>query len=235
MQAARWVLRGCFLLGFGIIGGFVHFWGAGEARASVSETVAITIVGCVWLLLVSRLFAWLGLSARDDALERRNVAALAAICAAILAAALAYGGGNIGEGPSYWNNIFSGGLGTCGLLGSWIILELGGRVSSSITEERDLAAGLRFCGFLLATGLICGRAVAGNWHSEADTVRDFIHDSWPAVGLSVVAPGLERLLRPSKRKPVRSAALCGVLPAMLYLAVAILWLCHLGAWEGYPG
>ena len=234
MEAARRSARGCFGLGLVLIAALVHFWGAGEARTSIGETVFITMIGGAWLLLITRLFPWLGLSARDDAVDRRNVSALVAVCGAVLATALAYGGGNIGEGPSYWNNIFSGGLGTCGLLGLWIILELGARVSSSIAEERDLASGVRLCGFLLATGLICGRAVAGNWHSVADTVRDFVHDARPAAALCAVALVLELFLRPGRSTPIRSWALYGLLPALLYLSVAALWLLHLGAWEGYP-
>jgi hypothetical protein len=221
-------------VGLAIIASAIHLWGAGETRASASETLTLTLAGGAWLLLVTRLFSWLGLSPRDDAADRRNAAAVVAIYGGIISTALAYGGGNIGEGPSYWNNIFSGGLGTCGLLAMWTILELGARVSRSIAEERDLASGVRFCGFLLATGLICGRAVAGDWHSEVDTLRDFIHDARPAAGLCALALVLERLLRPTRNKPVRAWPLCGLSPALLYLFAAALWLYHLGAWEGYP-
>jgi hypothetical protein len=54
-------------------------------------------------------------------------------------------------------------------------------------EERDLASGLRLCGLLVANGLILGRAVAGNWHSEAATIHDLIHDGWAASLLSAAA------------------------------------------------
>ena len=40
-----------------------------------------------------------------------------------------YLGGSLGEGPSYWNNIFSAGLGTVGFLLLWVFLELFGWLS----------------------------------------------------------------------------------------------------------
>src|SRR5206468_10738292 len=60
-------------------------------------------------------------SFRDDAVERRNIAALTALCGAVPAVALTYIGGSLGEGPSYWNNVFSASLGTVGLLGVWLL------------------------------------------------------------------------------------------------------------------
>jgi hypothetical protein len=118
----------------------------------------------VWLIVSLRLFPWLGLCVADDAMERRNRAALIALSSATLAVAMIYAAGNLGEGPSYWNNIFSAGVGTIGFFVVWMIIELGGRVSVSIAKERDLASGIRFGGFVIALGVILGRAVAGDWH-----------------------------------------------------------------------
>ena len=212
----------------------LHLWGAAEVRANPGDVFFLTFVGTVWLLLATKLFSWLGLSFRDDAVERRNIAALTALCGAVPAVALTYIGGSQGEGPSYWNNVFSASLGTVGLLGVWLLLELGAKVSVSIAEERDFASGLRMCGFLLAIGLVLGRAAAGDWHSESATVRDFIRDGWPATILWVIALVIERLLRPSRRRPFPAWPSCGLLPALFYLALAAAWLWHLGAWEGMP-
>jgi uncharacterized membrane protein YjfL (UPF0719 family) len=212
----------------------LHRWGAKEIRGDVTEVWFLTIVGGVWLVIATQLFSWFGLSFREDALERRNMAALVALSGAITAVALAYAGGSVGEGPAYWNNIFSAGLATGGIFLFWILLELGGKVSVSIAEERNFASGLRLGGFLLALGLILGRAVAGDWHSESATILDFIHDGWPAVGLWALALGIERLVRPSRRQPFPPWWSCGLLPALLYLGLAGAWLWHLGAWEGMP-
>jgi hypothetical protein len=188
----------------------------------------------VWLLVAHALFPWLGLSIRDDAWERRNPAALAALACALVATAITFAAGNLGEGPSYWENVFSGGLATGGLLGLWLVLEMGARVSVSIAEERDLASGLRFGGLLLAWALILGRAATGNWHSCTVTAQAFVRDGWIAALLCLIALVIELMLRPSRVRPFPSGFLCGMIPALFYLAVAAGWVWHLGRWEGMP-
>ena len=209
-------------------------WGAVEVRGHFEPVFFLTFLGFIWLMLSLHLVPWLGLSVADDAIERQNRAALVALCGATFAVAIIYVSGNFGEGPSYWNNIFSAGLGTLGLLVLWSVLEFGSHVSISIAEERDLASGIRLCGFLLAAGLILGRAVAGNWHSESATVRDFFHDGWPAGGLCLGANILEWFLRPTRNRPFPSGLNCGLMPAVIYVAAATAWVCHLGRWEGMP-
>jgi hypothetical protein len=114
----------------------------------------------------------------------------------------------------------------------WFLLELFGKVSRSIAEDRDLATGLRTCGLFLAFGLIIGRALAGDWHSEAATVRDFTHDGWPAAVLLVLALIVELFARPNRRQPIRPFPAYGLLPAALYISLGAVWLWHLGPWEG---
>lgn len=209
-------------------------WGAVEVRGHLDQVLLLTLLGFGWLLVSSHFFPWLGLSIADDVIERRNPAALVASGGATLAVSLIYVGGSLGEGPSYWNNIFSAGLGTFGFFLLWFLLELFGRVSASIAEERDLASGVRLCGFLLAASLMLGRAVAGDWHSESATVHDFLQDGWPAVAVCLFALGIERLARPSQKCPLRPWLSHGLVPAALYVVIAIAWIYHLGRWEGMP-
>jgi uncharacterized membrane protein YjfL (UPF0719 family) len=224
-----WVFRACFATTLIMVGVMLHRWGAAEVRADPGELIDVIFGGVVWLVLGILIFPWLGLSYRDDVAERGNVAALVALCGALMALGIIYAGGSIGEGPSYWENIFSAGLGTAGFLGLWIVLELGGQVSMSVTEERDIAAGLRLCGFLLATGLVLGRAVAGDWQSVTGTLHDFIRDGWPAAVLCAIAVPVERFARPSRRCPVPPWTSYGLMPALLYLALAAAWLVVLPA------
>jgi uncharacterized membrane protein YjfL (UPF0719 family) len=230
----RWVFGVCVATCLFIVATALHAWGAAEVRGDPGEILLLTALGGVWLIFAVKLFSWLGLSFRDDVVERRNVAALVALCGAITAVSIIYAGGSLGEGPSYWDNFFSAGLGTAGWLLLWIVLELGAKVSISIAEERDVASGSRMCGFLLATGLMLGRAVAGDWESEAATIRDFFRDGWPAAMLCAIALPIERLARPSRRRPFPSWLSFGLLPGLFYLAFASGWLWHLGAWEGMP-
>ena len=229
-----WVTRFCFGASLLLIASGLWRWGAVEVRGHLDQVFWLSLLGLVWLLVSSRLFSWLGLSIADDVIERRNPAALAGLCGAILALALIYVGGSLGEGPSYWNNIFSAGLGTFGFFLLWFLLELIGRISESIAEERDLASGIRLCGFLLAAGLMLGRAVAGDWHSESATVHDFLDDGWPAAALGLFALGVEWLTRPNRKSPVRPWFSYGLGPAFLYVAIATASNYHLGRWEGMP-
>lgn len=229
-----WAFRSCRAGCLGLIAIALSLWGAVEVRSSLGEIVFLSLLGWGWLVAAEALFAWVGLSVRDDALERNNLAALVALCGGLVSVALTYAGGSLGEGPSYWNNMFSAGLGTGGVLGLWALLELGAGISDSIAEERDLASGIRLCGFLLAVGLVFFRAVAGDWHSASATVRDFAHDGWMALVIWGIALVIELFARPSVRRPFPSWPSCGLVPASLYVAIAVGWLWHLGPWEGMP-
>ena len=228
---ATWFCFGVSLL---LIASGLWRFGAVEVRGHWDQVCWLSFLGLGWLLVFSRLFSWLGLSIADDVIERRNPAALPAACGAALALAILYVGGSLGEGPSYWNNIFSAGLGTFGFFLLWFLLELFGHVSASISEERDLASGIRVCGFLLSAGLILGRAVAGDWHSESAAVHDFMLDGWPAAPLCFFAVVIERLARPSQKCPFQPLVSHGVVPAAFYAVVAIAWIYRLGRWEGMP-
>jgi len=230
----KWAMIVCFAASLALIAAALWLWGAVEVRGEFGEVFGLTFFGFFWIAILSLLFPWLGLSIEQDIGASRNPVALVALFGAVLALAIIYAAGSLGEGSSYWNNVFSASLGTVGLLGVWILLELGAKVSVSIAEERDFASGLRMCGFLLAIGLVLGRAAAGDWHSDSATVRDFIRDGWPATILWVIALVIERLLRPSRRRPFPAWPSCGLLPALFYLALAAAWLWHLGAWEGMP-
>jgi hypothetical protein len=229
-----WISGVCVASWLVMVGVALHLWGAAEIRANPGEVLFLTFTGAIWLMFALKVFPWLGLSLADDVIERRNLAALVSLCGATTAVAILYVGGSSGEGPSYWDNFFSAGLGTAGWFVLWIFLELGAKVSMSIVEERDLASGLRMCGFLLATALVLARSVAGDWVSENATIRDFVRDGWPAAALCAVALPVERFFSPSRQRPVPEWVTFGLLPAVLYVALASAWLWHLGAWEGLP-
>jgi hypothetical protein len=212
----------------------LYFWGAAEIRATFGEIIFLSIGCAVWLALATKLFAWFGLGLFEDAIDRKNDAALTALCGAIISAAILYAGGSVGEGPSYMNNVFSAGTATLAFFGLWVVLEIGANISFSIVEERDAASGIRFAGFLLSTALVLARAVAGDWHSESATVRDLINDGWFAVIICAIAVPLERFARPNREHPFRAWVTFGLLPGLFYLVLAAAWLWHLGAWEGMP-
>jgi|SRR6185437_4747118 len=233
-SAARWVYGACVLGCLVFITSALRFWGSAEIRANPGEVVFLSGAAVVCLLLTTKLFAWFGLSFRDDAVERKNTAALIALSGAIIAAALLYAGGSIGEGPSYLNNVFSIGIAAVIFFVLWSSFETVSKVSISIAEERDLASGMRLGGLLIAIALVLGRAVAGDWHSESATIHDFIHDGWLAILIVAFAAFVEILARPSRLHPFRPWLTFGFIPALAYLGLAGVWLWHLGPWEGMP-
>jgi hypothetical protein len=102
-------------------------------------------IGAAALGVCGQLYSFLGVSARDDVLERSNRAALVAIVGAFLGATFCIAGGNIGEGPGVGAVLASAGTALVTWFGLWRLAELlSGRViSERITVERDLGSALR--------------------------------------------------------------------------------------------
>jgi hypothetical protein len=230
----RWIFRFNVAASLVLVAVALHKWGAAEIRANGGEVLFLTLAGAVLILIATKIFPWLGVSVRDDVFDQRNEAALAAVCGAEMAVAIIYTGGSVGEGPSYLENFFCTILGTGSLAVLWLLLEVGGKISRSITEDRDLASGIRACGFLVAAGLLFARALAGDWESASATMEDFVRDGWPAIPLCASAVVIEKFARPSRIRPFPTWPEFGLMPALLYLGLVAVWLFHLGPWQGMP-
>ena len=189
-----------------------------------------TAVGAAWVAASMMLMPVMGLHVRDDVHERGNPAAAYAAGGALVGLTLAFAGGNIGDGPGWWVVIFSAALATAGLYLLWALLEQFAHVSEHVTVERDPAAGVRLAGFLVGTGLILGRATAGDWVSSSATVVDFARVGSAALGLLAIAIPIERSGRPTAEHPSRPIVQWGVLPSLLYVGIAGAYV----AWLGIP-
>lgn len=185
-------------------------------------------LGMAWVALGARAFPALGLHLRDDVVERRNPAAAPAMGGGIIGLASAYAGANVGDGPGWWIVIAAATIATAALLLAWQALETLSRIAESVTVERDVAAGWRLGGFLVAAGLVCGRAVAGDWVSAAAMLRDATRTGWPLAVLVALAAMLERGLRVSPSTPARNPAVHGWTVALLMIVSAAGWLATLG-------
>jgi uncharacterized membrane protein YjfL (UPF0719 family) len=225
-------LYGASLVGFAVIALVVWRWADQQIRDNTGYVLLVFLMGGAWLTVSAAFFPWLGTGLRDDAFERRNCAATLALSGAVLAILIIFAAATAGEGPSFWNNVFSGGLATGVLFVLWLVVAIVGGTHISISEERDIASGLRLGGFLLGQGLILARAIAGDWHSSAQTVQDLLRDGWIAGPLAIIAVFAERALRPDKTRPNLPIVSHGVVPAVFYLAMAIFWAIRLGWWEG---
>ena len=177
-------------------------------------------MGAAWVGLALRLLPFVGLHATEDVVERGNAAAAPAVGGAVLGLTLSFAGGNVGDGPGWWVVVFAAGVATASFFLLWLALESVGGVTEAVTVDRDLAAGRRLGGFLIATGLVLGRGVAGDWVSAGATLRDFLAVTWPLVVLVVAAAMIDRVARPTAERPPASAAALGALPAALYVAAA---------------
>ena len=179
------------------------------------------VVGLAWLRVFALVFAFLGLSIRDDVVERSNRAAVPAVVGGMIAVTLCYAGGNIGDGPGWWVVLLSAALATSGLIVAWLALAHLTDVVDAVTIDRDTAAGLRLGAFLVACGIALGRGVAGDWISAAATLSDFAL-SLPAVAVIVaIAALVESRSRLTPQRPRAPLFESGVLPAVVYLLIAI--------------
>lgn len=188
------------------------------------------VLGGAWVGAAQLGMGWLGLSARDDVVDRGNGAAAPAVAGALMAFTLCYAGGNIGDGPGWWVVVFAGFLATGGLLLLWAVFERLTGVSELVTVERDDAAGWRLGGLLAAAGLVFGRAVAGDWVSGAATVRDVFGVAWPVLVLLACALLVESAVRPSAERPRLAVTAAGVVPSLCYLLMAVAYV----SWRGLP-
>src|SRR5258707_902084 len=205
-----------------------------DVRDSAIYIMFYTVMGLAVLGIADLFFPFFGISLRDDVVERRNGAASTALTGALVAVTLCYAGGNIGEGPGWWVVVIAAVLALIGLFGVWFILEAVTQITETITIDRDRAAGLRLAGYLVAAGLILGRAVAGDWVSLDATVVDFVRFGWPVVILVVVAIIVEIAARPTVDRPVPPIAAFGVVPAVAYIAGAAVVLVYLAQIAATP-
>jgi len=207
----------------------LELWSASDVRDDKRYLFMYTAIGGAWIGSAMLFLPLFGLSAGDDVVERRNPAVAIALFGLTFAVALAYAGGNIGDGPGWWVVFFSSGVATGALaLLVFASLSLGG-AGESLTVERDVASGVRFALVALAQGLVLGRAAAGDWVSAKATLVDLAQRGWPALALGALAVVLERGLRPSAELPQRSVVTCGIVPGLAMLAIAFAWVLQLGA------
>jgi hypothetical protein len=180
-------------------------------------------LGAAALGICGQVLSFLGVSARDDVLERRNKAALIAVVGAFAGATFCFAGGNIGEGPGIEVVMVSAGTALCAWFVLWYLADVfsGRVVSERITVDHDTGSGVRVAGLLAGNGVILGAAVAGDWIPDR-FLHDFAVSAWPALALTVVAILVERFSRS------RSSVIRSVLTLSGYVLIAVVWVLHRG-------
>lgn len=206
------------------IGGLWHVLGTYAAADVIlypQYRVLFAVMGMIWAFHVPRALTFIGVSYEDDAIERRNVAASIAVAGAVVASALVFTASNMGEGPSIWNTVETAVFASAVLALAVLLHAVATQVGDSISVERDVASGLRFAGWLVASGLVLARSCMGDWAGEAAMVGDVLAIGWPALALLVVAIPADMLFKPSDRSPVPNVLVAGALPAFVYVGAAV--------------
>ncbi|MDQ3036586.1 MAG: hypothetical protein M3Y87_29610 [Myxococcota bacterium] len=215
----RYVVLGVWVVGIALVHSTLISIAAQDVRESVTYTAFYDVMGLAWIGASVAVLRRLDLSLRDDVIERRNPAALAAISGAIVGIALAYAGGNVGDGPGWWCVVIASGVATAALFAVWITLYVAARSGEAITIDRDLPAGIRVGALLAACGLVFGRGAAGDWVSASDTIASFALVAWPAVILVLLGIFVERALAP-RGQPSRGGLGLAIGVAVVYLGAA---------------
>jgi hypothetical protein len=192
--------------------------GSFDVRDAPNYLFLYTVLGLTWAFAAVYALDILGISFRDDAIERRNAAAAVVVIACLIAHAVIYAGANIGNGPGWWAVVAPAFVGSTIWFLLWILVAMLCRLDDDITVSRDLAAGVRIAGYALALGLILARGAAGDWTSLAQTIGDF-RVAWPVLPLTAAAIAIERILE-SRPDHYSRGVPSAVLIAAFYMAVA---------------
>jgi uncharacterized membrane protein YjfL (UPF0719 family) len=185
------------------------------------------LVGAGWLGGATLIFPFLGISARDDVLERGNRAASWAVTGALTGVSCSFAGANVGNGPGVEAVLFSAVLSSTLFIGLWLGMDLLTSISDAITIDRDERAGIRLGGFLLGMGLLSGWSVAGDWVSASATLKDFVTSSWPAMLLTLVAVAVEVLFRKASVH-LSAKTSPSMLISAVYVGLSLVWVVSRG-------
>ena len=193
LMMAAWPLSGLILTYI-----VVQTWGDPNVRGHFDYVLLFLVGAVAWLGMADLAMSVFGISSRDDAIERDNLAATVAIGGWLLGASVIYAFSNVGDGPTIWTTLVPACVGTIALTAVCLaIVIVGGTTTDDITIDCDLASGLRLAGALLSAALILGRAGGGQWTSWTQTWIDWLRYSWPVWPLALLAGVVHRWLRPS--------------------------------------
>jgi uncharacterized membrane protein YjfL (UPF0719 family) len=199
-----------------------------EVREDDAYVLLFILGGGVWLAIAVGITHILGISLRDDAIERHNPAAALALCGAMLGLTCAYAGANVGEGATIWMTFGPAVLATIVWVAAWGVFQLLTGASDTIAIDRDVASAIRLAGLFVALGLILGRAVAGDYESEERTLHDLVAQGWPVLPLTLAAAVVQIRARPRPGRP-QAPGSRALLAAAIYLAISAIWILLLGA------
>lgn len=206
----------------------LRIYASADVRNDPAYLIMYTMMGAAWLAGLIPGAGFLGLSFRDDWLERGNSAAAAAGTGGLIGGIFAFAGANIGDGPGWWVVLFCALLATSAFFLCWWAYESLSDTIERIVLERELGTGIRLGGFLVTAGVMAGRAVAGDWKGMEPAIWDFVYLAWPLLPYTLGAGLVESSQRQSVRAASTSYSLCWL---AFHLGLAILYLYWAGPWK----
>lgn len=204
-------------------------WSAGDVRNDGRYFTMYLSLGMAWCGVAGFVPTWMGISFRNDVLTLANRAATWLWCGWIVGAMLSFSGANVGNGPGWWVVVFSGVLSTGSLTLVYLLLEKIGGIHEAVTIDRDVATGLRMAGLFIGCGAVFGVAVAGDWKSADETVRDFLRRAWPSIAIVLAAIFFNTTMKPTPENPRPSILSCGVMPMSVLMLIGLVWAVFTGA------
>jgi uncharacterized membrane protein YjfL (UPF0719 family) len=179
------------------------------------DAYLVGLAGTQWLATCVTLFPFLGISVRDDVIERNNQAAAYALSGAMAGVVGCFTGASLNGGADLNAILISAASATLALFGLWILADKAGADwVDGITIDRETGAGIRLGGLLAALGLGLGSA------ASSGNLRNLLTGSWTVVPALCVAIVVERSLR-STREGTRSDLLAGSYVGLTIVVVAL--------------
>ena len=185
--------------------------------------------GALWIFGAAEGFVMLGISMRDDALERGNFPAAVTVAGGMFAVMLVYAGSNVGNGPTIWTTLWPALVATICLMLLWGIAELVSGTRDAITIDRDPATAIQngrvFNGCRRDPGPRDGRRLARLGRHISG-----VHSSGLACGdLRACHCDFELFTRaPTPSDPRPSIVSHGLIPAAVVIACATAYVISLG-------
>jgi hypothetical protein len=225
--SARYWLLALPVTCLAIVGSVIWNWADPSQVAGHVDYLTLFLAGAAaWFALTVAGVSALGIHPRYDVAEGGNRAAAISITGATLATTLVYAAGNIGAGPTIWTTIVPAAIGSLALCLLWFLVETSSLVSDAITIDGDTASGIRIAGWAIASAIVVGRSVAGDWTGWDSTIEHFIKLGWPAAALTAGMIWIQIASRPSPNRP-HPSALSGLFSALVMVLAAILYVMSL--------
>lgn len=163
-------------------------------------TILYVLLAFAVLLYAGFRFPVVGVYYPADVLERGNLAAALTLSGFALGTAFAFGGALTGEGPGWWVVVVFFFLAYWELRGNMALVGKLGDLDEEMRVERDVSAGALLGAVALASGLVSGRAAAGDFTGWERDLPDYAKRLWPLLVIALVGALAGAWSRFSERK-----------------------------------